>query len=83
MVLVHLRGVFEGEGDADPRGRRVVLPVPELKAGMVLAEDLCTDSGLKLLSRNTRLTHETLDVIMRRHAAEPLAHGAAVLREAS
>jgi response regulator RpfG family c-di-GMP phosphodiesterase len=83
MVLVHLRAVFEGEGDADPRGRRVVLPVPELKPGMVLAEDLCTDSGIKLLSRNTRLTNETLDVIMRRHAAEPLAHGAAVLREAS
>ncbi len=81
MVLVHLRAVFEGEGDADPRGRRVVLPVPELKPGMVLAEDLCTNSGIKLLSRHTRLTNETLDVILRRHAAEPLAQGAAVLRE--
>jgi len=80
MVMVHLRAVLQGAGDDDVRGKRVVLPVPELKAGMVLAEDLCTDSGLKLLSRNTRLTSETLEVILRRHAAEPLTHGAAVLR---
>ena len=80
MVMVHLRAVVQGAEDDDVRGKRVVLPVPELKAGMVLAEDLCTDSGLKLLSRNTRLTSETLDVILRRHGAEPMTHGAAVLR---
>jgi response regulator RpfG family c-di-GMP phosphodiesterase len=80
MVMVHLRAVVQDADDNDVRGKRVVLPVPELKAGMVLAEDLCTDSGLKLLSRNTRLTPDTLDVILRRHSAEPMTHGAAVLR---
>lgn len=80
MVMVHLRAVVQGADDDDVRGKRVVLPVPELKAGMVLAEDLCTDSGLKLLSRNTRLTPETLEVILRRHGAEPMTRGAAVLR---
>lgn len=80
MVLVHLRAVVQGAGDDEVRGKHVVLAVPELKPGMVLAEDLCTESGLKLLSRNTRLTHATLEVILRRHASEPLAHGATVLR---
>jgi response regulator RpfG family c-di-GMP phosphodiesterase len=80
MVMVHLRAVVQGAGDDDVRGRRVVMPVPELKAGMVLAEDLCTESGLKLLARNTRLTPETLEVILRRHASEPITQGAAVLR---
>jgi response regulator RpfG family c-di-GMP phosphodiesterase len=83
MVLVHLRAVLQGAGDGDVRGTRLVVPVHELKAGMVLAEDLCTDSGLKLLSRNTRLTPATLEVIHRRHAAEPMARGAAVLRDSS
>jgi response regulator RpfG family c-di-GMP phosphodiesterase len=80
MVMVHLRAVVQGADDNDVRGKRVVLPVPELKAGMVLAEDLCTDSGLKLLARHTRLTSETLEVILRRHGTEPLSRGAAVLR---
>lgn len=80
MVLVHLRAVMQGADDDSVRGKRVQLSVTELKAGMVLAEDLFTESGLKLLARNTRLTSETLDVILRRHASEPLAHGASVLR---
>jgi response regulator RpfG family c-di-GMP phosphodiesterase len=80
MVIVHLRAVLQGADDGDVRGKHVVVPVPELRAGMVLAEDLCTDSGLKLLARNTRLTAPTLEVILRRHAAEPLANGATVTR---
>jgi response regulator RpfG family c-di-GMP phosphodiesterase len=81
MVIVHLRAVLQGANDGDVRGKHVVVPVPELKAGMVLAEDLCTDSGLKLLARNTRLTAPTLEVILRRHAAEPLANGATITRD--
>ncbi len=81
MVVVHLRAVLQGTA-GDVRGSRIVVPVPELKVGMVLAEDLCTDAGLKLLARNTRLTSETLEVIRRRHASEPLAN-AAVLRDSA
>jgi response regulator RpfG family c-di-GMP phosphodiesterase len=81
MVIVHLRTVLHGASDGDVRGKRVAVPVPELRVGMVLAEDLCTDSGLKLLARNTRITLETLEVIRRRHAAEPLANGATVTRD--
>lgn len=81
MVMVHLRAVLQDANDSDVRGKRVTLQVPDLQVGMVLAEDLCTDGGLKLLARHTRLTSETLEVIRRRHASEPLTNGAAVVRE--
>jgi hypothetical protein len=50
---------------------------------MVLAEDLYTDAGLKLLSRGTELTPATLEIIQRRHRAEPILNGAAVRRPAA
>ena len=81
MVIVHLRAVLQGATDGDVLGKRLVVPVPELKVGMMLAEDLCTESGLKLLARDTRLTHAALEVIRRRHAVEPIAHGATITRE--
>ncbi len=83
MTIVHLKVVLEGGSDEDLRGRVVRVPVDRLRVGMVLSEDLVTDSGLKLLSRGTRLTDETLDVIQRRHAMEPIVNGAAVLRESA
>lgn len=81
MTLVHLKAALEGADDADLRGRTVRVPVDGLRVGMVLSEDLVTDSGLKLLSGGTRLSLETLDVIRRRHAMEPIVNGAAVLRD--
>jgi hypothetical protein len=58
----------------------MVLPVSELGAGMVLAEDLCTSSGIKLLARGTTLTRGTLDIIVQRHQADPILAGAWVER---
>ena len=43
---------------------------------MVLAEDLCTDSGLKLLARGTRLSPCVLETIRRRHLARAPPEGA-------
>lgn len=80
MVLVHLRSVLEGADGASLQGSRRVLPVTDLRAGMVLAEDLFTPSGLKLLARETRLTQSTLDAILRRHSVEPIVQGAVVQR---
>lgn len=82
MVMVHLKAVLRGEG-GDVRGDRIVVPVPELKVGMVLAEDLCTDSGIKLLARNTRISSETLETIRRRHSMEPIVSGASVVRKSA
>lgn len=83
MTIVHLKALLEGGSDDDLRGRVVRLPVDRLHVGMVLSEDLVTDSGLKLLSRGTRITLETLDVIQRRHTLEPIVNGAAVRRDST
>ncbi|MEQ1833515.1 MAG: HD domain-containing phosphohydrolase [Candidatus Eisenbacteria bacterium] len=80
LVVVHLRGALESSGSPATTAARVYLPVPELQAGMVLAEDLYTDSGMKLLSRGTVLTAPALEVILRRHAQEPMYRGVAIQR---
>ena len=80
MVLVHLRTVLRGADDDSVQGKRALVPIPELQVGMVLADDLFTDSGLKLLARETRITQSTLELIMRRHQTEPIVSGATVLR---
>jgi len=80
MVLVHLGAMQSDPSAPDWRVDRVVLPIHELAVGMVLAEDLCTESGLKLLARGSRLTASALNTILRRHLAEPILQGATVLR---
>ena len=80
MVMVHLRAVLEGADGTSLQGSRRVLPVTDLREGMVLAEDLFTPSGLKLLARETRLTRSTLDAILRRHSVEPIVQGAVIQR---
>jgi hypothetical protein len=80
MVVVHFQAML-GEGPSgDMRGPRLVVPVTELRVGMVLASDLYTDSGIKLLAQNTRLTPAALETILRRHRQEPIRQGVAVLR---
>ena len=80
LVVVHLRAVIESASSPVSAGHRLYLPVPELKVGMVLAEDLYTDSGIKLLSRGTTLSGAALDVIVRRHGQEPMYRGVAIQR---
>ncbi len=50
-----------GETDVGAMPSRMVLPVSELHVGMVLAEDLRTSSGMKLLARGTALTRPPPD----------------------
>jgi hypothetical protein len=47
---------------------------------VVLAEDLCTSSGVKLLARGARLTEGMLETIRRRHLADPVLAGVWVTR---
>ena len=83
MVIVQLREMLAGGTPRELRDSRMRLAVPDLQAGMVLAEDLCTDSGLKLLARGTRLSSSVLETIWRRHRLEPLLEGATVLRQSA
>jgi len=83
MVLVHLEAVLAGTDEEKLRPQHTVLPVEELTVGMVLAEDLCTESGLKLLARGTLLGPGALETIRRRHVIEPILQGVNVERKAA
>lgn len=65
----------EAPGMAAPQTRRRV-PISDLASGMVLADDLVTGTGIKLLSAGTRLADATLDIIQRRHQSDPIVTGA-------
>lgn len=83
LVLVHLEGVVgAGGGTAEESDRRVI-PIASLESGMVLADDLYTASGIKLLARGTRLGTASIEALMRRHRVEPLLHGASVLKKSA
>ena len=59
---------------ADPdwiQGKREV-PVQSLEAGMVLAADLVTSGGIKLLPADTALTSGMIDRILSRHSVDPI-----------
>jgi hypothetical protein len=80
-VVVHLLSLVEEKPDAEEGGSRIVLGIDDLCVGMVLAEDLYTDSGIKLLARGTTLTTTSLETIRRRHRFDPIPCGAAVRRK--
>ena len=83
VVIVQLQELLASGPRGELRDSRLRLAIPDLHVGMVLAEDLCTDRGLKLLARGTRLSAPALEIIRRRHRLEPLLEGAAVLRQSA
>ena len=80
VVISQLEASISGGDDLEEEPARIALPVNELVAGMVLAEDLCTSSGMKLLARGHTITPGCLDVILQRHQADPVIAGAWVQR---
>lgn len=76
VIVTQLEATVSGSPGLGATATRMVLPVSELHAGMVLAEDLCTSSGIKLLARGTPLTRGTLDIILLRHQSDPIIAGA-------
>ncbi|MFN0181378.1 MAG: HD domain-containing phosphohydrolase [Gemmatimonadales bacterium] len=65
---------------SDWKAARVHVPIPSLAEGMVLADDLFTASGVKLLAKGSTLAAGTLETILRRHRSDPMVHGAWVER---
>lgn len=66
LVIAHLQAITESTKETDPPFSRVHVPIGDLSEGMVLAEDLYTDSGVKLLARGTSLTKANLSAIQGR-----------------
>jgi putative two-component system response regulator len=76
VVVVHLRTVIGDVPDQNLSQSKKLVPITDLHAGMVLAEDLFTSSGVKLLRRGATVSEAMLDAIQRRHHVDPILEGA-------
>lgn len=84
MAIVHLLQISLADVSSLPNQSNVQrLPIRSLEVGMVLAQDLHTDAGLKLLARGTVLTRATLEAVLRRHRFDPIVGGVLVRRRSS
>jgi len=76
MVLEHLAAAVK----ADPQGcllpAKYRIPIGRLNDGMVLAEDLRTIGGVKLLAAGAKVTDRNLEIIRQRHLSDPIIDGA-------
>jgi response regulator RpfG family c-di-GMP phosphodiesterase len=76
VVVVHLRAVIGDVPDQDWSHSKKLVPITDLHAGMVLAEDLFTSSGVKLLRKGATVSQAMLDAIQQRHHVDPILEGA-------
>jgi response regulator RpfG family c-di-GMP phosphodiesterase len=67
----------------DWQAKRVHVAILALTEGMVLADDLFTASGVKLLAKGQTITGPTLETILRRHRSDPMVHGAWIERSSA
>lgn len=80
LVLSYLESVLRSVREGDWRARRRKVGVGGLRAGMVLADDLTTSSGVKLMSAGSQVSLPALETIHRRHESDPIPHGVWIRR---
>jgi cyclic di-GMP phosphodiesterase len=80
LALVHLESVVLDRPKEEWESTRVPMSAEDLRVGMVLAADLSTSSGVKLLSRDTTISESMLEVIQRRHQSDPIIDGVWIKR---
>lgn len=74
-VLAAMEVLVSTELDPNWLRHQELVPPARLREGMILAADLHTASGVKLLSAGSVLNQATLDLIRRRHLSDPIVHG--------
>jgi|CXWL01.1.fsa_nt_gi response regulator RpfG family c-di-GMP phosphodiesterase len=74
-VLAAMEVLVSTEMDPNWLRHQELVPPARLREGMILAADLHTASGVKLLSAGSVLNQATLDLIRRRHLSDPILHG--------
>lgn len=79
-VVKHCMVVVIGAQSIDFVEDEYHVAIEGLKAGMELAEDLYTTSGIKLLSESATITPEQLKLLRTRHQNDPILEGAWVRR---
>ncbi len=75
LALIHLESVALDRPREEWQVTRRQVGVDQLQVGMVLAADLLTSSGVKLLSRGVTISQSMLGVIEHRHLADPVIDG--------
>lgn len=78
-VVAALDVLIAAEENGGWRPTMDVVPVDQLREGMVLATDLHTASGVKLLSTGAVLTTQNLQLIRQRNTSDPIAHGVSIV----
>lgn len=72
VVISQLEVLVSGARHLAGPGNVQRVPIADLRVGMVLAEDLCTSSGVKLLSAGATLGLGSLELIRRRDVGDPI-----------
>jgi len=80
LALVHLESLVLDRPREEWQTTRTQVGVDQLQIGMVLAADLSTSSGVKLLAKGATISRSMLDVIQRRHLADPIIDGVWIRR---
>ncbi len=80
LAVAHFDAILAAPSQAGWRETRVRLPVHSLAEGMIVAEDLTTSAGVKLMARGAVITSSILDTILRRHRSDPIVPGVWVER---
>ena len=78
LVLQHLKAVIDTAPDLPATDDLLHIGISDLQAGMTLAADLRTSSGVKLLAGGSILTERTLELVKQRHKADPLVEAAVI-----
>lgn len=81
LALVHLSSVVLDRPKEEWESTRFAVAVDQLQVGMVLAADVSTSGGVKLLARGATISESMLHVIQRRHAADPIIDAVWVKRK--
>jgi hypothetical protein len=80
LAIAHLESVVTDRPREEWEATRSQVGIDQLHVGMVLASDLLTSSGVKLLARGATISGSMLEVIHRRHLADPIIDGIWVRR---
>lgn len=72
VVVQHLAAVIAGSSDLPVVDTRYRVTLGELESEMVLAEDLCSASGVKLLAAGSTITPQIVELLRKRNQTDPI-----------
>lgn len=81
LAIAYFDAIIRASAESDWQETRTRVPVSGLTDGMVLADDLFTSSGVKLLAKGATISAPSLEAILRRHRSDPIVHGAWIERK--